>query len=1338
MIAVLTRMVGIIFGLSMLAMSASGLEIKKDTYDIYLGDVDGDGDADYYFAQKPWTLILHGDIATPLVLSGTRNFAVYNNSGVYSAPQNLTLAAAVLANKIATGILRPAVLNSDYFVLNPTSTKYTLLLRGADASAPGLLITSYSSVDLPGSQDIVTLSANSYRGISDRTISLQVIDVNGDGKNDIFLIGNDTSEYAYLADNNAVPNRYFEVTPAITRPTTDATHVGTTAAQFQVDESGAAIYNVSINVPDGVASVKPQIGLAYSSGSANGIAGMGWSISGLSAISRCRQTLAQDNNPLPIAWNASDRFCLDGQRLILVSGTYGAAGSTYKTEIDNVLEVKAIGGSTGHPNYFEVKAKDGTVGTYGATTTSKLVGATTGNLTLTWAINRFEDRMHNAIEYVYEGDAASGQRIKDIYYAYSSISTSTREATGAQARVEFVYKERPDVSSVYVAGFKFAQQKLLDKIKVYNTSTSQVTELLRSYNLSYMNPTVVANRYDNSLISRLISLQECRGTACYAPLTFEWGGGTHLAFVAGQSVTNAAKAYIGNPLFGDYDGDGVADFAYIYYNTSGQKYAKIKYSNQTGEGLLYLGTSNHVKISNLDYNLDGRMDLAYFKDNKWYVSLSVPDQVKKWKLDFAAVNAIALPADINAAWLDVAFADLNSDGAADVIYGDKYRLLERNSEPVTSNKAYSFLTSRTFQFDYNQMPQMVAGVTPIDLGTNAPYYENGCDPVAHAGIKILTENMADFNGDGRIDFLIKANSTVICRSTNGPDQDIGAVFAGVYAVTTAGAFDNLSLDVWNMVLPRIGQTVGEPTPEKIQTVDVNSDGLTDIVIESWNGNDLSLKLRMNNGRRVLNEAYEWKKLIAYKKDRSPQISDINGDGLADIVTTNKTMSVMFGKYAKDQNGNLLTDLTGNWLITSTDATVKFQSNYNDASQFMMDVSGDGVLDNILLRESSATVSYGAMSLSAASIPCTISYYYDWNTGEEREECVGGIDNPSEAVPSTQQQNAIYQFDSGAGNITKINYGTLAKSGRYTTLDVDPTVTTTVTPGWCGENAYDEYECFDDVTNYHVDASKFYSRINGGWELPAGSVTLSANNIKKDKPVLEINGSLPIVTSVESTAPKAGSLPGNVDQNAMNKVDYYYAEAKIQASGRGFLGYAQLKTIDAQTGIVTVNNYRQDFPFVGHLLSATVYSDSSANPKTLSYVLNKWNFKSKSGDGGATKYYLPYIDDSLEKSYDPDNSTNSVLQTVVTDNTYDDFGNLTYAVTTTSGKKADGITATSLIQTITNEYGAAGVADFNNLYGNLTKSTVVTQRDSEPGNTKISNFVYEQSGVKRGLLSSSII
>ena len=116
------------------------------------------------------------------------------------------------------------------------------------------------------------------------------------------------------------------------QPSLAATAVGATPGMFKVSENGAANYTIPITVPPGTSGLAPQLSLNYSSQSGNGPLGVGWSLGGLSTVNRCPATLAQDGFKGGINYDANDLFCLDGQRLIVVSGTYGTDGAEYRTE----------------------------------------------------------------------------------------------------------------------------------------------------------------------------------------------------------------------------------------------------------------------------------------------------------------------------------------------------------------------------------------------------------------------------------------------------------------------------------------------------------------------------------------------------------------------------------------------------------------------------------------------------------------------------------------------------------------------------------------------------------------------------------------------------------------------------------------------------------------------------------------------------------------------------------------------------------------------------------------------------------------------------------------------
>ena len=71
-------------------------------------------------------------------------------------------------------------------------------------------------------------------------------------------------------------------------------------------------------------------------GGGNGIAGVGWSLGGLSAITRCPRTKAQDGAWGAIEYTDDDRFCLDGKRLTLFNIASGD-GAAVTQRIQKVL-----------------------------------------------------------------------------------------------------------------------------------------------------------------------------------------------------------------------------------------------------------------------------------------------------------------------------------------------------------------------------------------------------------------------------------------------------------------------------------------------------------------------------------------------------------------------------------------------------------------------------------------------------------------------------------------------------------------------------------------------------------------------------------------------------------------------------------------------------------------------------------------------------------------------------------------------------------------------------------------------------------------------------------------
>src|SRR5579863_6022789 len=81
---------------------------------------------------------------------------------------------------------------------------------------------------------------------------------------------------------------------------------GRTPSQFTVSPNGSAQYRIPIWAPPGPRGMQPNVSLLYDSQAGIGPLGIGWSISGLGAITRCNLTVAQDTTPAPVALVTTD------------------------------------------------------------------------------------------------------------------------------------------------------------------------------------------------------------------------------------------------------------------------------------------------------------------------------------------------------------------------------------------------------------------------------------------------------------------------------------------------------------------------------------------------------------------------------------------------------------------------------------------------------------------------------------------------------------------------------------------------------------------------------------------------------------------------------------------------------------------------------------------------------------------------------------------------------------------------------------------------------------------------------------------------------------------------
>lgn len=278
----------------------------------------------------------------------------------------------------------------------------------------------------------------------------------------------------------------------------------------------------------------------------NGVLGRGWGISGLSTITRIGQNIYFDGTVKPVEMGADDRFALDGSRLLLKSGTYGNAGATYGTEVENFVTTTSNGNLGGGPLWFSLLTKEGITMEYGNTTDSRLLSADNSKV-LFWRINKILYPDGNYIEFKYISFDRDS-RIDEINY-----TGNANAGLAPYNRLKFTYAIRSDVNTTYEAGSSIGSKYLLDKITV----TAEGAAAFKTYTFSYAT--------NNNLNSFLKEIIETGSTGTNLNSTIFKYGNLPTSFQFGSS--SAIQWQAADVFSGDMNGDGYSDIVTCTKNT---------------------------------------------------------------------------------------------------------------------------------------------------------------------------------------------------------------------------------------------------------------------------------------------------------------------------------------------------------------------------------------------------------------------------------------------------------------------------------------------------------------------------------------------------------------------------------------------------------------------------------------------------------------------------------------------------------------------------------------------------------------------------------------------------
>lgn len=393
-------------------------------------------------------------------------------------------------------------------------------------------------------------------------------------------------------DSSRIP----PVIPPDEVPSNDMYVVGTPTCSFNVSNSGAAIYDIKIDVPD-AGPLTPKISLTYNSQSAGyGLAGYGVNISGISVITRGNKDLFHDGKQQGVEFNASDNLYLDGKRLIYQSGKMEDSCVVYTVEGNPFTKVFQYGF---HPFQvggmcFKVVTADGLEYEYASDADATLFCGSLDQKKhgcVAWYVSAVRDKNGNFIFYSYDN---SGLTVRPVYISYGPKDETGK---GKFYNIEFSYAKlgtnaRPFAAYVDRGNFDVCLSSIV---------AACANHTYRKYTLTY------DDNSDGSQTkwTRLVQVSEENGKGeKYPPVKLNWsflpkGDASPLQM---DVSTNDDRWYVKESDKGffatDLNGDGVSDIIRV---------APVEVIDWQGYGTTHSHYNTYVYVSRSKVSPNGNV-----------------------------------------------------------------------------------------------------------------------------------------------------------------------------------------------------------------------------------------------------------------------------------------------------------------------------------------------------------------------------------------------------------------------------------------------------------------------------------------------------------------------------------------------------------------------------------------------------------------------------------------------------------------------------------------------------------------------------------------------------------
>ena len=568
----------------------------------------------------------------------------------------------------------------------------------------------------------------------------------------------------------------------------------------------------------------------------------------------------------------------------------------------------------------------------------------------------------------------------------------------------------------------------------------------------------------------------------------------------------------------------------------------------------------------------------------------------------------------------------------------------------------------------------------------------------------------DYNGDGITDFL--ACRETVAKSLNGNDLPLASLSDTLINQTSE---NRASVTYYNYFIyygTGNGFTAGpvpaittESRPHGVRVADFNGDGAMDLFVyyKEKNGS-VDYKICMSgysDGTLTAFNTIKTGTILSEMNWDQVEVWDFNGDGLAEVINfrddgydymenngagslyrsrtgtfPNKKHKISFGDFNGDRKIDLL--LTGwndmewsEWqTLLSTGSGFKsysFPKKFNAYSKdiYVCDLNGDGNDDFFAVDKTSDNMS---------ALRCYIGYDNGRNFKEYTSVNTYGSDKWNFFPLDTRGDGKLGFLVTSTPNSWK-GYQLYMPNAEFSNLL---------------KSATDSHGNVTSISYKKMSDASIYTKTPP----IGGSATVSGYDS------LSFTAPFKLVSEVSISNGIGGT----------NSIAYTYENAKVFKRGRGFLGFTKTIMNDLSTSVKTTitQSFSETYYQAAIKSIEKIYTPTNRKLTQSNYT----NTLTKPSNAYGTFVYQPTS--VTEQTYEP--TANKVIQTVTTNYSYDDYGNLlTQTATYGNGD----------VQKVTNTY-SNNTTDW--LIGLLTRSVSVSTVNNSSQTNTVDYSYYSTTGL----------